>query len=315
MGRPPKLTDEQKRKLKIFEEKLRRAVYSGNYKFAKEVVYDIQKLLRPTGHETRLMKAKNWLFEAALEAGELGIAEKGFQGVRKKVNKNTRVHLEASALLAILYLRQGKINEAEPLMRDVLKNDKVIRSQRRNRQFRLNTIRRFEEEATLASFRERFKERMSAKKIQDEAGMLIQTKTDDEIYEQIGKASPPETKALILRVSEFARKQLPPADIKLLQSPKDRIDDKNVGITVFEAAKNVLWRSLCDPKSEIYQAWVNKGMDFFFSKIYLGAAVAQALTNLGMGIKSLAVPVTALIIKFTIEVYCVKFKPRGIMME
>ena len=315
MTKPPKLTDEQKRKLKIFEAKLRNAVYKGNYRHAKELVLDIQNLLRPTGHETRLMKSKNWLFEAALEAGELGIAENGFRGVIQKTNKNTRVYLEAQALLAIVYLRQGKISEAEPLMKKVLKSDNVIKSERKNRQFRVNVIKRFEEEATIASFRNKFRERMSARDIQNEAGALIQQRTDDEIYEMIGKASPPETKQLILRVSEFAKKQLPPADIKLLPSPKDRINDKNVGITVFQAAKTVMWRSLCDPQSDIYQAWVHKGIGFFFSKIYLGSAVAQALTNLGMGIKALAVPITALIIKFGIEVYCEKYKPQGIMLE
>lgn len=315
MEKPPKLTEEQKNKLKILEPKLRQAVYKGNYEYAKEIVLDIQNLLRPTKHETRLMKAKNWLFEAALEAGELGIAERGFIGIRQKMNNNTRVYLEASSLLAIVYLRQGKIEKAEPLMQEVLKNDKVITSQKRRRQFRVNVIRRFEEEATIASFRNRFKERMSAREIQDEAGQLLREKTDDEIYELIGFSSPPETKQLILKISEFAKKQLPPADIKLLQSPQDRIKDKNVGITVFQAAKNVLWRSLCDPKSDIYQAWVHKGIGFFFSKVYLGSAVAQALTNLGMGIKSLAVPITALIIKFGIEVYCEKYKPQGIMQE
>ena len=315
MSKPPKLTEEQKRKLKIFETKLKCAVYKGNYEHSKELVYDIQKLLRPTGHETRLMKSKNWLFEAALEAGELGIAERGFQGILKKMNRNTRIYLEASALLAVVYLRQGRISDAEPLMRDVLKNNKVIKSEKRNRQFRVNVIRRFEEEATIASFRDKFKERMSARNIQNEAGALLQQSTEEDIYEMIGKASPPETKQLILKVFEYAKKQLPPADIKLLPSPKDRINDKNVGVTVFQAAKNVLWRSLCDPKSDIYQAWVHKGIGFFFSKIYLGTAVAQALTNLGMGIKSLAVPITALIIKFGIEVYCEKYRPKGIMLE
>ena len=314
-SKPPNLTQEQKDKLKIFEAKLKGAVYKANYQHAKEIVLDIQKLLRATGHETRLMKSKNWLFEAALEAGELSTAESGFIGILQKTNKNTRIHLEASALLAIVYLKQAKIKEAEPLMKEVLKNDKVIKSEKRRRQFRINTIKRFEEEVTIASFKDKYSERMSAREIQDEAGQLIQHKTDDEIYELIGRSSPPETKAFILRINEFSKMQLPRSDIKLLLSPKDRISDKNVGITVFEAAKNVIWRSLCDPKSDVYQAWVQKGIGFFFSKIYLGTAIATALTNLGMGIKALAVPITALIIKVGIEIYCERFKPKGIMLE
>lgn len=315
MKNPPKLTQEQKNKLRIYESKLKNAVYKGNFEYAKEIVYDIQNMLRPTGHETRLMKSKNWLFEAALESGELDIAESGFRGIRQKMNKNTRIYLEATALLAVVYLRQGKIKEAEPLMREVLKNDKVIRSEKRNRQFRLNIISRFEEEVTLASFRDQKGEHMSAKLIQDEAGGLLQYLPEEEIYELIGKSSPPETKQLILKIHEFAKNQLPSADKKLLPSPKDRINDKNVGITVFKAARNALWRSLCDEKSDIYQAWVHKSIEFFFSRIYLGTAIAQALTNLGMGFKALAVPITALIIKLGLEVYCEKYKPKGIMLE
>jgi hypothetical protein len=48
-----------------------------------------QTLLRPTGHETRLQQAKAWLFEAAMEAGELDTAELGFIGVRKKTAQGT----------------------------------------------------------------------------------------------------------------------------------------------------------------------------------------------------------------------------------
>ena len=58
----------------------------------------------------------------------------------------------------------------------------------------------------------------------------------------------------------FSRKQLPAADIKLLADPRDRINDEEVGRTVFSSIKRVLWRSLCDPSSDIYQAWFHKGM-------------------------------------------------------
>jgi hypothetical protein len=47
------------------------------------------------------MQSKVWLFEAAMEAGNLDIAEAGFVGVRAKCSKGTRLHLEATALLAI----------------------------------------------------------------------------------------------------------------------------------------------------------------------------------------------------------------------
>lgn len=65
MGKPKNLTKEQKEKLSVLEPMLQKATDSGNYEEAKRVTLEIQQLLRPTGHETRLMQAKNWLFETA----------------------------------------------------------------------------------------------------------------------------------------------------------------------------------------------------------------------------------------------------------
>lgn len=107
MPTPPPLTDVQKSRLASLEPALRTAVYAADYKLAKIIAIDIQEILRATGHETRLMKSKNWLFEAALNANELHTAEAGFLGIRKKTAETTRVHLEATALLIVCLLREG----------------------------------------------------------------------------------------------------------------------------------------------------------------------------------------------------------------
>lgn len=99
MSRPPPLTEIQKQRLSALEPALKEAVYAADYARAKQFAADIQSVLRATGHETRLMQSKNWLFEAALNAGELLTAEAGFRGVRAKTVRSTRVHLEATALL------------------------------------------------------------------------------------------------------------------------------------------------------------------------------------------------------------------------
>lgn len=78
MHKPPKLTQMQKEKLAKLEPDLRRSVKLGNYNLAKQIAMDIQSILRSTGHETRLMQSKNWLFEAAMEAGEIETAIIGF---------------------------------------------------------------------------------------------------------------------------------------------------------------------------------------------------------------------------------------------
>lgn len=315
MSRPPILTDDQKEKLNRLEPSLREAAKKGDYSSAKRITHEIQNILRPTGHETRLMQAKNWLFEAALESGEIDTAIPGFIGIRKKVARNTRVYLEATSLLAVCLLRKGEIDKAEPLMAEALRNELVIKSERRRKEFRLNIIQRFEEEATVASFRGKYSEKFSAEELQNEAGKLVQCQTEDEIFTTLGKNSPPETKYLILRIEQFARKQLPKGDLKYLADPRDRIKDEQVGRTVFSSVKRVMYRSLCDPTSEIYKVWFNKGIGFVLNKFYIGSAITTVLADLGIGMKAVAIPIVALVIKFGIEVYCERFKPVGIMIE
>src|SRR5579875_464880 len=81
MPQAPRLTSNQKKRLKVIEPALRQAALSGDFESAKLHAAELQSLLRPTGHEARLMQAKNWLFEAAMGAGHLDLAESGFMGV------------------------------------------------------------------------------------------------------------------------------------------------------------------------------------------------------------------------------------------
>lgn len=147
---PPKLTEPQKERLRVLEPALRDAARRGDYETAKRHTMDIQQILRPTGHESRLMQAKNWLFEAAMESGNLEVAESGFAGVRQRTSPTSRLYLEATALLAIVYLRQKKLNDAEPLIAKVLSSHN-IRSESRRRRFLRHIVGRFEEEGLLGA--------------------------------------------------------------------------------------------------------------------------------------------------------------------
>lgn len=49
------------------------------------------------------------------------------------------------------------------------------------------------------------------------------------------------------------------------------------------------------------------------SKGYIRIAVISCLVSLGIGVKLIAASIIALIMKFGIEVYCVKYKPLGLM--
>ena len=318
MPRPPNLTERQKQQLSRLEPVLRTAAKRGDYGTAKRIAAEIQDVLRPTGHETRLMQAKNWLFEAAMEAGKVAsVAVPGFVGVRKKMSVGTRVYLEATALLAICHLRLNDLEKAEPYMAEALKRgEKNITSDRRRAQFQRRMIDRFEAEWVLATLRVRQPfEALDPVQVENEAGRMVATMTEDEMMERLGTTVPSEIVDTIYRVYEFAHSQLSPADQKYLPSPKDRRKQKEVGKTVYDAAKEVVWRSLCDPENDVYKLWNEAGVEAVVNKKVVGVAVVAALGGLTIGWLGLATALTAMIFKMGLQVFCKVSEPRMLMIS
>jgi hypothetical protein len=309
---PPRLTKLQKERLGRLEGALRKAVVTGDYPSARNITADIQSVLRTTGHETRLMQAKSWLFEAALMAGEVDLAIQGFIGVRGKTSRRTRVYLEATALLALCYIRKGDLVKAEPLIAEVLRDDKHIKNLQRRREFHRRIIQRFDEEGALSVLVGRGREDLNPDEIHEEAVKFVQTKSEDEIFAHIGENVPREVVDFILKVDQLSRNQLLAKDIRYLPAPGDLVKKSTVGRNVFGSFKRVLYRSLCDPESDIYKAW-SKGMGAVLSGKYIAFAVVAALYGSGLGYKALAVSATALVMKFGIEVFCEQYRPVGVM--
>lgn len=311
--RPPKLTDKQKERLRVLEPKLKVAISERNFETAKRLVIDLQSVLRKTGHLTRLLQSKNRLYELALELNELGFAIRGLEGNRKLVSDRTRLYLEATSLLAICYLRKEDIEKAKPLIKEVLQNDTVIKSERTRKKFRKEIVERFNEETALYSLKNKDQESYTENEIENEVIKLVTKKTESEIFLSLGKSVPQHTKYLLFQVHEFSTKQLPSAERIALPSPEEKIKDKEVGKTVFQSVKRVLYNSLCDPQSEIYQVWFKNGMGMVLNKNYIRGAVIAMFTGLGIGIKMLTASVIALVMKFGLEVYCEKYKPTDLM--
>lgn len=312
MSTPPPLTEIQKRRLASLEPALREAVYSADYKLAKVLVADIQDLLRATGHETRLMRSKTWLFEAALNAGEVHTAEAGFHGIRKKTSEGTRVHLEATALLVVCLLRQRKLAEAEPLIAKVLRS-KAIRDEENRRLFIESVTARFQHESFVAGIRDLAFEHLDVDSVDADAIEAVKRKTDDELYLDIATALPRGVIELVFRLDKVARQQLTMKEVRYLPSPEVLERKAEQGRSFFDSLKLVIWKSLCDPSSEIYKAWYTNGIAVVFSKKYYALVVTAALVDLGFAAKAIAVPVTALLMKLGLEVYCEKYKPGEIL--
>jgi hypothetical protein len=310
--RPPRLTPEQLQKLHQIEPLLRGAALSGDYEEAKRHALNIQNLLRASGHEMRLMRAKLWLFEAALGAGDLNIALLGLIGVRQKTSKGTRLQLEATALLAICYVRQKKLSLAEPLVREVL-NSRNIRSESHRKHFLRQMVARFEEEGLLAGLGGHYPETLDPSEIQELAALIVRTRNEDEILCDLGSALPPQSVAFLLKIDAMAKRGLTRREVLYLPGEAQILEKAELGRTAFRSLKRVLYNSLCNRESEIYKAWFSSGLNCVLERKYLGLAVATAFLNLGLGIKALAVSAVALIMKFGIEVYCDRFKPDLVM--
>jgi len=258
------------------------------------------------------MQAKAWLFEAAMEAGQVSAAEPGFIGIRKKMSPGSRLYLEATTLLAICYLRQKNLEKASPFISEVLRS-RNIRSESGRRHFLRQAVARFEEEGLLAALVEQHQENLDAGEIQSLAAELVRTKNEDEIFSEIGRALPPESVAFLLKVDTMAKRGLSQKEALYLPGEAQILKKAELGRTTFRSVKRVLWNSLCNPESDIYKAWFSSGINCVLDRKYLGAAIAASLLHVGIGVKALAISFAALVMKFGIEVYCDRYKPDFVM--
>jgi hypothetical protein len=223
MTTPPNLTPRQRERLAYLEPNLVNACKNNDLVKAKELVFEIQQMLRPTGHETRLLKSKNRLFECAMEVGELDFAISGLEGVRKRAGHTTRLYIEATALLAISLIRRKDIAHAQPLMAEVLATRVNIKSEERRKLFVRNTVQRFEQEGLLAGLAGVADGILDAQIIQENAGNLVISQSNDDLFRGLGEQVPEETVNFFERVQNAARKALTANEVKYLPEMKGKV--------------------------------------------------------------------------------------------
>ncbi|MBN7809536.1 hypothetical protein J0A68_01125 [Algoriphagus sp. H41] len=308
-----KLTAKQKVRLRELEPRLDDAINKLDIIRAKEIVLELQQLLRPTGHLVRLCQSKNKLYELAINLGEYDLALSGLKSNKIVLNDNTRIYLESISLLAICYIRKQDIENAKPFIKEVLLNEKVIKSQRKREAFHSEIINRFNEEVALCSLKSPNKAQFDEVEIEKEVIKIIQNLNESEIFAELGNSTPNSTKELIYLVHDFSLKQLPYTERKALPSPDQKIENEEMGKTIFHSIKRVIHNSLCNPESEIYKVWYNGGARMVLNKGYIRTSILTCLADIGIGATFLAASIIALVIKFGIEVYCNLYEPIGLM--
>lgn len=308
-----KLSDAHLKALRPLEDALRRAVAQGEPDEAIEAAAKIQALLPEYRSHHRLLRAKLWAYEACLDANRLAYAESGFIGIRRLAQPTTRIHLEASGLLAVVLLRQKKTTDAKRLIRAVLSSINNIATPRTRHQFQKRFIERVEEECILAELIGTSDGPMDATEIESKAILLLQRNSDEEILRLIGNSVPAPALLLLTDIRTYSIAQLPAPDRLLLPSPQKAEEPKNIGRTTFAVLRRIAWKTFCKPNSPIFKMWSQR-VPKVFNDGYFAAAVIAVLSDFRIGVPILASGLAALAMKYTAEEFCEIAKPKGLMI-
>lgn len=304
------LSTTQKERVNRLEKKLIKACSSGDLVVSKEILLDLKPIFLDTGNSARYYIANLRFLEATMTFGDKHTALQGIKSIREKARNNTRVYLEASSLLAICYIRLGNFSEAEPVIRAVLQNDKVIKSAKKRAEFRREIISRFDEEALIYGLSETHPIKPRLQDIENEIVKNI-GKPEDELFENIGLKVPDGAKGILLKIDSFSKKQLPTAERLALPSGKEVVENKKVGKRIQRFISRALYNSFCDKDSEIYKTIVSNNLTNV--NTIITTAIMETFYKFSIGISALIGVVAASIIKFGIDYICSVSKPKNLL--
>jgi tetratricopeptide (TPR) repeat protein len=305
------LTEDESKAVKFLEKKLYAAIQQRNLDEAEKAASYLQETLRNANQETRLMKYKVVLFEFYIDLGYYANAEGGLIGVIKKVRKSTRIRLEAQSLLAVCYIRQGDLSKAEPIIQEVLNDDRYIKSPLKRFKFRKEIIERFNEEVIFIAIKKSNTTVISVEDLKHQ--VEVQSNLPEEkLYELLGNSIPVDHMSVFVKLDTFARKQLPTGERLQLPSPISVSNKEEIGKKVFSSLKRTFYNSLCDTKSEFYKTW-SKGLTRLSSGASIIDAIYSVIKGIGVNVTIFISPFVALILRFGVEWYCTYKKPNSIL--
>lgn len=307
-----KLSPHQKTRLLPLEAELQDHVKQGEAKKAVEVAGRIQSLFGDDRSHYRLLRAKLWCFEAAVDANDLSYAEAGLTGIRSKAPPSSRIYLEASTLLAVCFLRKKKITEAKTTIRDAVGSLKNITSASKRRQFQKRLIERVEQECILSEFIGS-NEELDEETVQTKAIELVKS-PEDQLFEFLGRTLPAGGLSRLADVRNYSILQLPEPDRKALPPPREAEKPSELGKKAFAIVGRIAWKALCQPHTPIYKLWSQRLPDVY-EKGYFAAAIIAALKEWQIGASLFASGIVALAMKHSARDFCEWTKPKGLMID
>ena len=308
-----KLPEKTLEKLRELEPKLQRASKYGQFAEADKLIREIQKMFIHNRDHHRILQAKNWYYQAALEANHIDDAISGFESIRIRANVNTRIYLEATVLLGVCYLRKKDIEASKKYIKEAILFINNIQSDTRRNQFQKRIVDRIESESIVGFLSSNTNVKMDPDELHKGAVKLLQTKSDIEIFSEIGSSVPKTVLYQIEGIKDYSIKLLPPRDQKLLQPAKALESDVTFGKKIVETMKRISWRAICDPESQIYILW-SKQVSEVFNKGYFAVALAVTCAQYSIGLPIIATGVVAIIMKYSAVEFCERFRPNDIMI-
>jgi hypothetical protein len=89
--------------------------------------------------------------------------------------------------------------------------------------------------------------------------------------------------------------------------PAQKMENREVGKTYWESMRKVFHDSLCNRENDLYKIWNNNVVKLLLSKKVIGCMLFSCLA-FKLDTRLLAACISALIVKFGVEVFCEKCK-------
>lgn len=294
--------------------RIERAKTRGNADLAVELLRPLKKAFDAEPRHFRLLKAELLIFDTCIDANELHFAESGILSVRQRANKNTRIYIEATALLAVCYVRLKRFDEAKPLVRETMLFLNNIKTVTRRRQFQKRFIERIEDETILAELIVESAFPIEPERIRASAIELIQTKSEEEILRLAAEGIPSNVvlklQAVRRYLSENVEKE---SDVKNLPPPPAELPTTGLGKRVFSVIGRICWKTLCAEDSPVYKTWYN-GLPERFEAAFLPAAVASGFQQYKIASTALAAGICATAMRYAAVEFCDATKPASLMI-
>ena len=308
------LTDTQKERFKRLETALTEACAIGELDSAKAFAKDIRALAKSTDQNSRWLLNLNKLCEASINYGDYNFAIQHLHSVIATSNQQTRLRIEAHALLAVAYIRTKNLDYSKEHISKAIENIKNIRSRNRRKFFYEKLVMRMEEEAILFGSVLNDHPVLDIDEIQNKAIELVKTKAETELLAIIGTNLPSLSIQFFNEVRNSTLLQIPHVERLQLPPPNATISFAAIGKKAVGALKLVCWRALCDENDDLYKGWV-QNVDIFYSKKVLSAAVGSILIEYKIGSTLFAAALVAYLFRIGCKVFCKTFAPVGIMVR